>query len=103
MRDKVRQIANRSLVRSPRVKNAFQFWNRRREVDLLVGIRHDTWYGVDQELGTHNQPKRDILRQTVMENIDQMQEIQARYLKHIEDDIAARQAIDENAEGEEDE
>lgn len=102
MRNKARQIANRSLTRSKRVKNSFQFWNRRREMDLQVGIRHDTWYGVEQELGTNGQPKRDILRQTVFENIDQMQEIQARYLKHIEDDVAARRYIDEDAEGDND-
>lgn len=99
MRDKVRKIANNSLKRSRRVKNAFQFWNRRQETDLIVGIRHDTWYGVEQELGTNGQPKRDILRQTVIENIDELERIQARYLQHIEDDIAARQFIDENAEG----
>lgn len=101
-RDVVRGVANKSLKRSQRVKNAFQFWNRKREVDLQVGIRHDTWYGVDQELGLNNQPKRDILRTFVMSHIPEIREIQSKYLKHIEDEIMAERLIDENAEGAED-
>jgi hypothetical protein len=97
-RDKVRAIANHSMKRSQRVKNAFQSWNRRRETDLQVGIKHETWYGVDQELGLDGQPKRDILRKTVFENIDTIQQISAKYLKHIEDEMTAQRMIDENAE-----
>jgi hypothetical protein len=97
-RDKVRAIANSSMRRSQRVKNAFQSWNRRRETDLQVGIKHETWYGVDQELGLDGQPKRDILRKTVFENINVIQEITAKYLKHIEDEMNAQSVIDENAE-----
>ena len=97
-RDKVRAIANHSMKRSQRVKNAFQSWNRRRETDLQVGIKHETWYGVDQELGLDGQPKRDILRKTVFENINIIQEISAKYLKHIEDEMTAQRMIDENAE-----
>jgi hypothetical protein len=97
-RDKVRAIANHSMKRSQRVKNAFQSWNRRRETDLQVGIKHETWYGVDQELGLDGQPKRDILRKTVFENVNVIQEISAKYLKHIEDEMTAQRMIDENAE-----
>jgi hypothetical protein len=94
----VRSIAGRALRRSNRPRNAFQYWNRKREVDLVVGIKHDTWYGVDQELGINGQPKRDILRQTVLNNIDTIRDIQAKYLKHIEDEMEAERLIDENAE-----
>ena len=66
--------------------------------DLIVGIKHDTWYGVDQELGTDGQPKRDILRSTVIENINIIEQIQAQYLEHIENEMNARRLIDENAE-----
>lgn len=97
-RDKVRAIANKTMRRSKRVSNSWQFWNRKRSMDLVVGIKHDTWYGVDQELGTDNQPKRDILRKTVFENLSLIQEIQAKYLKHIEDEMEAQRLIDENAE-----
>jgi hypothetical protein len=97
-RGDVMNIANRSLRRSKRPKSAYQHWNRKRETDLQVGIKHDTWYGVDQELGLNGQPKRDILRKTVLGHIKEIQEIQAKYLKHIEDEMAAQALIDENAE-----
>lgn len=29
---------------------AFSWWVRRRETDMQIGIKHDTWYGVLQEL-----------------------------------------------------
>jgi hypothetical protein len=94
----VRSIAGKALRRSNRPKNAFQYWNRKRETDLVVGIKHDTWYGVDQELGINGQPKRDILRQTVLNNIDTIIQIQAKYLEHIENELEAQRLIDENAE-----
>lgn len=91
-------IAGKSLKRSRRPKSSFQHWNRKRETDLVVGIKHDTWYGVDQELGLNGQPKRDILRKTVMNHIQDIIEIQSKYLKHIEDEMLAQSVIDENAE-----
>jgi hypothetical protein len=97
-RDKARAIAGRSLKRSNRVKNAFQYWVRKRETDLVIGIKHDTWYGVDQELGTKGQQKRDILRKTVMENIGLLREIQSQYLELMEDEAAAESVINENSE-----
>lgn len=97
-RDKVRAIANNSMKRAKRVNNAWQYWVRQYDIDLQIGIKHDTWYGVDQELGLDGQPKRDILRKTVFENLELMREIQAKYLKHIEDEIQAARVIDERAE-----
>lgn len=95
----VRSIAGRSLKRSKRPSNAYQYWNRKRETDLVLLIKHDTWYGVDQELGLNGQPKRDILRGFVMSHINEIIDIQAKYLKHIEDEKEAERVIDENAEG----
>jgi hypothetical protein len=97
-RTEVRGISNNSLRRSRRVKNAFQYWNRKRTTDLIVGIKHDTWYGVKQELGLDGQPKRDILRKTVMKSINDIKEITSQYLGNIEDEAAAQRLIDENAE-----
>ncbi len=99
---KVKLIANGSLQKWNKRYKEFQFWNRRRETDLQVGIKHETWFGVDQELGLNNQPKRDILRKTVFENVNVIQEITAKYLKHIEDEMTAQRMIDENAEVAED-
>lgn len=67
-------------------KSAFQYWARQVEGDLQVGIKHDTWYGVDQELGANKQPRREILRSTVLENIDTIIKIEKAYLTAINDD-----------------
>ena len=56
------------MRRSKRIYNSTQYWVRKRDCDLQIGFKHDTWYGVLQELGTKNQPARHILRGTVFEN-----------------------------------
>lgn len=91
------------MKRSRRVYRVTQTWVRRREADLLIGFGNmnkgttgETWYGILQELGTKNQPKRNILRDTVFENIDEIRRIQAQYLSLVEDEINARNMIDED-------
>lgn len=96
MLDKARKMPG--MKRGKRVPNAFQYWVRRRETDLQVGIKHDTWYGAEQELGTNKQPKRSILRDTVYENIDQIRIIQGKYLSAVEDENRAMGLIDEEEE-----
>lgn len=83
---------------SGRFKAAYQHWLRKREGDLQIGIRHNTWYGVDQELGTKNQPKRDILRNAVFNNIDEIRRIEGQYLSAIEEENRALGLIDEEEE-----
>jgi HK97 gp10 family phage protein len=90
--DKARKM--RGMKKGKRIPNAFQFWLRR-EGDLIIGVKHDTWYGADQELGTNNQPARHLIRDTVYENIDQIRIIQGQYLKAVEDENRARGLIDE--------
>lgn len=85
------------LRRSKRVrgsKSAFQYWARAKSCDLQVGIKHDTWYGTQQELGTRGQPKRDILRSSVYDNIPTIVEIESKYLSALESDAAALALID---------
>ena len=53
---------------------------------LEVGVTHGTWYGEDQELGTSNQPKRQILRNAAHNNIAQIVEIESKYLSALEDE-----------------
>lgn len=76
-------------------KSAFQYWARKRESDLQVGIKHDTWYGVDQELGTNKQPKLGILRNSTYNNIATIIEIESKYLSALEDEAAALAKISE--------
>jgi hypothetical protein len=95
--DKARKLPG--MKRGKRIPHAFQFWVRKREGDLLIGIKHNTWYGADQELGTKNQPKRGLLRDTTHENISEIQKVQGQYLSAIEDELKAISLIDEENEG----
>jgi hypothetical protein len=83
------------MKRNKRIYKSTQYWVRRRESDLQIGFKHDTWYGVNQELGTKNQPARGILRGTVFENIDQIRLIEGQYLSAIENENRALGLIDE--------
>lgn len=83
------------MKRSKRPYKSTQYWVRRRDCDLQIGFKHNTWYGVHQELGDRNQPARHILRGTVMENIDEIRKIEGQYLSAIEDENKALALIDE--------
>lgn len=86
------------LKKSRRVRgksSAFQFWVRKQETDLQVGIKHDTWYGVDQELGTGKMPKLGILYNTTNDNIPKIVEIESQYLSALEDEARALALISE--------
>lgn len=86
----------RGMRRSRRLYNSMQYWVRRRETDLIIGHKHDTWYGAHGEIGQRNQPRRDILRDTVYNNIDQIRLIQGQYLSAIENENRALGLIDES-------
>ena len=86
------------LKKSRRVRgrtSAFQYWARKQECDLQVGIKHGTWYGEQQELGTRNQPKRGILRNSVYNNIPKIVEIESKYLSALESEARALALISE--------
>lgn len=85
-----------NMKRSKRNAQAFQYWNRKREGDLQIGIKHNTWYGVQQELGTRNQPKKAILMNTVIENMDDIRRIMGIYIASIEDQNKADGLIRED-------
>jgi len=86
------------MKRNKRLYNSTQYWVRKKETDLQIGFKHNTWYGVLQELGGNNQPKRSILRDTVFESIDEIQKIEAQYLSTIEDELKAEALINEDEE-----
>ena len=62
---------------------------------LEVGVKHGTWYGEQQELGSSNQPKRQILRNSAHDNIAQIIEIESQYLSALEDEAKALRLISE--------
>ena len=62
---------------------------------LEVGVTHDTWYGVEQELGTSNQPKRQILKKSAQDNVAKIIEIESQYLSALESEAKALSLISE--------
>lgn len=90
------------MRRAKRPYRAFQYWVRRRETDLVVGTKHGTWYGSEQELGSSRQPKRSIIRGTVMENIDDIRRVQGQYLSAIENENKAKGLIKPGEDGSDD-
>nr|WP_309099071.1 HK97-gp10 family putative phage morphogenesis protein [Fredinandcohnia onubensis] len=92
--EKLKQLPG--MKRNKRIYTSSQYWVRRREGDLQIGFKHDSWYGARSELGTHGQPARGILRDTVYENIDEIRRIQGRYLSAVEDENRAKGLISED-------
>ena len=62
---------------------------------LEVGVVDNTWYGVEQEMGTSKQPRRQILRNSAHDNIATIVEIESQYLSALEDEAAALRLISE--------
>lgn len=95
--DEVRKL--RGMKRGKRPLRAFQFWVRKKSNDLIVGIKHKTWYGIEQELGSSNQPKLQIITRSVMEHTDDIRRIEGMYLSSIEDENKALGLISEDEYG----
>lgn len=95
-----------SMKHSKRVmglRKTFQYWARKREMDLQVGITHDSWYGVQQELGgsgnrnrgPNSMKKKGILANTVYDHIPEIIKIESQYLSALEDEAEALALISE--------
>lgn len=87
----------RGMKHNKRVRgssSAFQYWARKRECDLQVGIKHDTWYGAEQELGSSKIQKKGFLTDTVYDNIPEIIKIESQYLSALEDEATALALIE---------
>lgn len=62
---------------------------------LEVGVKHGTWYGEQQELGTSKQPRRQILRNSAHDNIATIIQIESQYLSALESEARALSLINE--------
>lgn len=62
---------------------------------LEVGVTHNTWYGVEQEMGSGKMPKHGFLRDSAYENIAKIIEIESKYLSALEDEATALSLISE--------
>lgn len=74
---------------------AFGYWARKNECDLQVGVKHESWYGTEQEMGSSKMPKKALIRDTVYDNVATIVEIESKYLSALEDDAAALAMINE--------
>ena len=84
------------MRRNRRIYRGVQYWVRKRELDLQIGLAHDTWYSARSELGTFNQPRRGILRDTVYKHISDIRNIQAQYLSAVEQEQEALALVNED-------
>ena len=73
-----------------------QYWVRKKECDLQIGIKPFAFYGAFQEFGSSKTPKLGLLRQTVNENIAKIVEIESKYLSALEDEAKALSLIKED-------
>lgn len=88
----------RGMRSSKRVRgktSVFQYWARKRECDLQIGPKYNTWYGAGQELGTSKTPKLAIVTQTAQENIAEIVRIESQYLSALENEAQALALISE--------
>jgi HK97 gp10 family phage protein len=86
------------MKRHKRIYNSTQYWVRKKDCDLQIGVKHDAWYGVNQELGTKGMPKKGVIRETTFKHIDDIRKIQGQYLSAIEEENRALGLIDEDEE-----
>ena len=78
-----------------RVGKYTQYWVRKKECDLQVGIKPSAFYGIFQEFGSSKTKKVGLLQKTVNENIAKIIEIESKYLSALEDEAKALALIDE--------
>ena len=72
-----------------------QYWVRKKESDLQVGLKPGGFYGGFQELGSSKTKKLGLLRKVVEGNIPKIIEIQSKYLSALEDEARALSLINE--------
>lgn len=85
------------MKKSKRVRgktSGFGYWARKQECDLQIGVKHSTWYGENQELGTSKMPKKGFIRGTTEENIKTIVKIESQYLSALEDEARALNMIE---------
>lgn len=81
--------------RTGRVGKYTQFWVRKKENDLQVGIKPNAFYGGFQEKGTEKQPGLGMLTNAAESNIAEIVRIQSQYLSALESEAAALALINE--------
>ena len=78
-----------------RVGRYTQYWVRRKEADLQIGIKPGGFYGAFQEFGSSKTKKLGLLQKTVNQNIPEIIKIQSKYLSSLENEASALAMISE--------
>lgn len=73
-----------------------QYWVRKKECDLQVGIKPNAFYGGFQELGSSKTKKLGLLEKTVSESIPEIIKIESKYLSSLEDEASALALVEES-------
>lgn len=73
-----------------------QYWVRKKDCDLQVGLKPNAFYGGFQEKGTSKTPSLGLLTKTTQENIAKIVEIESQYLSSLESEAAALAKINES-------
>lgn len=73
-----------------------QYWVRKNDCDLQVGVKPNAFYGGFQELGSSKTAKLGLLEKTVNENIAEIVKIESQYLSALEDEAEALALIGED-------
>lgn len=83
--------------RTGRGRKNTQYWARK-DGSLLVGYKPPGFYLGFKELGTSKTVQEAILKNTVLNNKNEIRKIQGTYIKSIEDENKALGLIDESEE-----
>lgn len=72
-----------------------QYWVRKKDLDLQIGLKPNAFYGGFQEFGSSKTKKIGLLEKTVKENIPMIVKIQSKYLSALENEAKALSMIQE--------
>lgn len=93
-----RETRKKIKRRTGRAAKNIQYWVRKKETDLQVGVKKGGFYFIFQEIGATNIPKQAALYRSVADNIPTIIKIQSQYLSALEDEARALALIDESEE-----
>lgn len=79
--------------RTGRLAKNIQYWNRKKDQNLQVGIKPGGWYGMYQEFGSEHIPRVGAIEHSAKDNIDTIRKIQAQYLSALNSEAAASAKI----------
>lgn len=72
-----------------------QYWVRRKECDLQIGLKPNAFYGGFQEFGSSKTKRLGLLQKVVNENIAEIVKIESQYLSSLENEAEALAKIKE--------